>query len=139
MLVVSRHWTIPREELQISYVRSSGPGGQNVNKVASKAVVRWSLSGSASVAAEARSKLLLRLASRLTVDGDLVISSQKFRDAPRNLEDCLAKLGGVLQAALREQKPRRPTRPTAGSRRRRRAEKQQHSTRKQGRRLRPDE
>jgi ribosome-associated protein len=139
MLVVSRHWTIPREELQISFVRSGGPGGQNVNKVASKAVLRWSLAGSTSVAEEVRAKLVLRLASRLTVDGDLLISSQRFRDAPRNLEDCLEKLGGVLKAALREQKPRRPTRPTAGSRRRRRTEKQQHSARKQGRRLSPDE
>jgi ribosome-associated protein len=139
MLVVSRHWTIPREELQISYVRSSGPGGQNVNKVASKAVVRWSLVGSTSVADDVRVKLRQRLASRLTVDGDLVISSQRFRAAPRNLEDCLEKLGGVLKAALREKKPRRQTRPTAGSRRRRRAEKQQHSARKHGRRLPPDD
>jgi ribosome-associated protein len=105
MLVVSRHWTIPREELEISYVRSGGPGGQNVNKVASKAVVRWSLADSTSVPHEIREKLWQRLTSRLTGKGDLVISSQRFRDAPRNLADCLDKLGGVLQAALRDQKP----------------------------------
>ena len=137
MLVVTRHWSIPRDELQISYVRSSGPGGQNVNKVASKAVVRWSLAAS-SVAEDLRTKLAERLARRLTVDGELGLTSQRYRDAPRNLDDCLEKLRLLLQAALYEPKPRRPTRPTAGSRRRRRVEKQHQSARKQERTLRPE-
>jgi ribosome-associated protein len=131
--------TVPLDELQISFVRSSGPGGQNVNKVSSKAVVRWSVAASASLSEEVRARLLSRLASRLTREGELIVASQRFRDAPRNVADALEKLQAVVSAAAARPRPRKPTRPTLGSVRRRREAKQRQAQRKQGRSFRADE
>jgi ribosome-associated protein len=135
-LIVDRHFTIPPQELQISFARSSGPGGQNVNKVNSKVMVRWSPAESASLPDEIRARLLARLASRLTRTGELIVVSQRFRDAGRNTSDALEKLRELLVAALHQPRYRKPSRPTRGSVRRRRESKQRTSQRKQGRQYR---
>src|SRR5882762_8063280 len=117
MLAISPAFQIPDWELQWSFVRSSGPGGQNVNKVASKAVLRWDMAGSPSVPAEVKARLRTLQRRRITGDGELILTSQRFRDQERNRLDCLDKLREmILQAAVRP-KPRRVTRPTRGSRR----------------------
>jgi ribosome-associated protein len=134
MLIVTSQLRIPLREFRFSFARSSGPGGQNVNKVSSKAVLRWSPGESPSLVEPLRGRVLQRLATQLTNEGELVIASQRFRDAPRNAADCLEKLRQLLIAASHQPRPRRPTRPTRGSVRRRLEQKQRRSQRKQSRR-----
>jgi len=131
--------SIPPEEFRISLVRSSGPGGQNVNKVSTKAVLRWAVVSSPSLSDDVRRRFMARYGRRITKAGDLVLASQRFRAAGRNVADCLDKLRAMLAEVSRPRAIRRPTRPTAGARRRRRAEKQSRSARKRDRRYRPDD
>jgi ribosome-associated protein len=134
MLQVNSRIQIPLGEFEISYARSSGPGGQNVNKVNSKATLRWPLVRSASLPEDVRQRFLARHRRRVTSEGDLVLSSQRYRDAHRNAEDCLEKLRGMLLEAARPPRPRKPTRPSRGSVRRRLEEKRRRSLRKGSRR-----
>ncbi|MFN0053732.1 MAG: alternative ribosome rescue aminoacyl-tRNA hydrolase ArfB [Planctomycetales bacterium] len=134
MLIVSPQIQIPDDELHFSYVRSSGPGGQNVNKVASKAVLRWSPVDSPSLPSDVRGRFLTKYASRLTTEGELLVTSQRFRDQQRNTEDCLEKLREMLLAAARKPIARRPSKPTRGSQKRRLEAKRGHSQKKRGRR-----
>src|SRR3954469_16760481 len=100
MIHVNDVIVIPDDELEWSYARSGGPGGQNVNKVSSKAVLRWKAAASAApipVAAWARMKA--RFPSRFTVEGDVVLSSQKYRDQERNRLDCEEKLAEMVRAS----------------------------------------
>jgi ribosome-associated protein len=125
---------IPDDELVFSFARSGGPGGQNVNKVASKAVLRWNLSANTSLPAEVRDRLRQQQANRITAEGELVIQGQRFRDQNRNIEDCRERLRAMVLEALTPPTPRKKTRPTRGSKRRRLTDKRQHSERKQRRR-----
>jgi ribosome-associated protein len=125
---------IPDSELRWSFVRAGGPGGQNVNKVASKAVLRWDLVGSPSVPADIKSRLLTQQRRRITSEGELVLNSQRFRDQERNRQDCLEKLREMVQQAAKRPTPRRPTKPTRGSRFARLREKHHRATIKATRR-----
>ncbi|MCZ6596104.1 MAG: alternative ribosome rescue aminoacyl-tRNA hydrolase ArfB [Planctomycetota bacterium] len=107
------------EELSVSYARSGGPGGQNVNKVETKVILRFSIRASASLGETRRARLLERLASRLTGSGELLVQASRYRERARNLADARERLAAVLREALQVQPPRRATRPTAGSKRRR--------------------
>jgi ribosome-associated protein len=134
MLIISPKLQIPLREFDFTFTRSSGPGGQNVNKVSSKASLRWSLLRSPSLPEPVRQRLLEKLASRLTTAGELLITSQRFRDAGRNVADCLEKLRTLVVEAARPVRPRRPTRPTRGSVQRRLQTKQRRSQTKRQRR-----
>src|SRR5437667_1855775 len=90
---------IPDDEFTWSFVRSGGPGGQNVNKVASKAVLRWDLAASPSLPDDVKSRLRSQQRRRITSEGELVLSSQRFRDQERNRQDCLDKLREMVLAA----------------------------------------
>lgn len=125
---------IPAAEISLSYAASGGPGGQNVNKVASKAVLRWSPVTSAALTDADRAYVLSRLRARLTSDGELVLSSDRNRDQPRNVEDVLDRLKDVLRAALHREAPRKKSRPTRGSKERRLTSKRIRSDVKKGRR-----
>jgi len=114
-LVVNSRLRIPIEELQVRSARSSGPGGQNVNKVNSKITVRWSVRTSPSLPDDMRAALLERLGKRLTGKGDLLTTSQRFRDASRNLADCLERLRRLVAQAASPRKVRKSTRPTRAS------------------------
>jgi ribosome-associated protein len=138
-LVVTPTLRIPKTEFSITFVRSSGPGGQNVNKVSSKAVLRWPIRSSATLPETVRTRLLAKHRRQLTSEGDLLVTSQRYRDASRNLDDCLGKLRKMIQEAARLVKARRRTRPTQASIRRRLKRKHQLSRRKQGRRLNSDD
>jgi len=136
-LVISAHWKIPREEFRFRFARSGGPGGQNVNKVSSKAILRWNVRHSPSLSADRRAALEARCRRRLTAEGDLLISSQRFRDAGRNAADCLAKLRRILLAIAAPPKPRKATRPTRASAQRRLDRKRRRALKKRSRREEP--
>jgi ribosome-associated protein len=127
-------YRVPAAELRFTFVRSSGPGGQNVNKVNSKAVLHWNVAATTSLPAEVKQRFLSRYARRISSEGMLVLASQRFRDQARNEADCVVRLEEMIAAVAKAPKPRRPTQPTAGSRRRRLEEKRAQSARKQLRR-----
>ena len=134
MLVVNSRIRIPQSEFQWTYVRSSGPGGQNVNKVNSKAVLRWSVVHSKALPADVRQRFLVRYSSRITAEGDFLVASQRYRDQGRNVADALEKLGALLAAVAAPPKKRKATKPTRASARRRVETKQARSRTKMMRR-----
>ncbi len=114
-LPVSDRLVIPARELRVSFARSGGPGGQNVNKVETKAELRWNLGQSEAVSDADRAWLLKRLASRLTGEGDLLVTSSRTRDQSRNRDDARRKMAETLRKALERPKRRKKTRPSAGA------------------------
>lgn len=135
MLVINTAFKIPTSELQFSFTRSSGPGGQNVNKVNSKAVLRWSVLECRNISEEMRSILLLRLAPRLTRMGEIIVSSDRYRDQIRNREDCLEKLRRCLLTALEKPKQRKKSKASLASRHKLREGKRRQSEKKRQRTL----
>ena len=125
---------IPLAEIQLSYVRAGGPGGQNVNKVASKAVLRFNLRDSTSIPDPARQRALTRLASRLTRSGELVLACAIHRDQSRNRAAVLERLRTVLAGAMRARRARKRTRPSPAVVERRLAAKRARGERKRERR-----
>ncbi len=125
---------IPLADLAVAAARSSGPGGQNVNKVASKIELRFNLPGTRALDEATKDRLRAQAGSRLDADGWLLVTSQLTRDQSRNLEDARDKLRVLILRALIRPTPRRPTRPTLASKQRRVADKRQRSTTKQLRR-----
>lgn len=134
MLIINDRIAIPLEEFQFDFARSGGPGGQNVNKVASKAILRWNPAASPSLPAPVKARLMTAIANKLTVEGELVITSQLTRDQGRNVDDCLEKVRVLVQAAVVPPKVRRPTKPTYGSQVRRLEDKAKRSAAKRQRR-----
>src|SRR5262245_36687922 len=134
MVFITPTLQIPDDEFTWSFARSSGPGGQNVNKVASKAVLRWNLAVSNALPADVKNRLAEQQKRFFTQDGELIITSQLTRDQDRNREDCLAKLRAIISQALVVPKPRKKTKPSRGSKRRRLENKKRRSDVKQNRR-----
>jgi ribosome-associated protein len=133
-LEVAPDVVIDLDEITLTYVASSGPGGQNVNKVASKAVLRFDLAGSRSLPAELRARAARRLAARLTRGGEIVLTSSRHRDQPRNREAVLTRLRDLLAEAIRPPHVRKRTRPSRTAVQRRLDEKRRRSERKRERR-----
>ena len=134
-IVVTPRLTIPAGELSMSFARSGGPGGQNVNKVSSKVELRWNPVTSTALTTDDRALLLERLRNRLTNDGTLIVTSTLTRDQLKNRDDAAGKLALILRAALHRDKPRRETKPTRASKRRRVANKRHRAEIKRGRRV----
>lgn len=126
--------SIARRELRFSFVRSSGPGGQNVNKVASKAVLRWSINSSPSIPDQVRTRLQSLFGRRISDHGELVLTSQRYRDQARNIEDCLEKLRVMVLTAATIPKKRKRTRVPKAAKEARLRQKRATSDRKVGRR-----
>lgn len=133
-VVVSRTVAIPLAEFEIEYVRSGGPGGQNVNKVSSKARLRWPVASSPSLPDAVKERFLSQYKSRLTNEGDLIIAGQRFRDQKKNYDDCLNRLREMVREVLVPPRPRKATKPTRASQRRRVETKKQRSDTKRLRR-----
>lgn len=133
-LRVNSRLQIPLSEFEFTFARSSGPGGQNVNKVNSKALLRWPVRASAALPEAVRGRFLQAFGNRVTSEGDLLISSQRYRDQGRNVEDCLEKLRVMLAQAAAPPARRKRTKPSRGSIERRLQTKRLRSEKKQGRR-----
>ena len=134
MLEAGPRISIPLDEFEFSYARSSGPGGQNVNKVNSKVTLRWNLTA-ATLPEDIMKRFRLKWHNRITTEDELVIDSQRFRDQPRNREDCLEKLRQMILEVATPPTRRRKTRPTKGSKERRLKEKRSTSEKKSRRQI----
>jgi ribosome-associated protein len=132
-LVISNSVRIPLSEFQFTASRSSGPGGQNVNKVNSRIQLRWNPTASPSIAPDVAERFVKLAGKRMTKDGDILITGQEHRDAPKNKADCLDRLAELLRAALVKPRIRKVTKPSRGSKERRLKEKRFRSETKQGR------
>ncbi len=133
-LFINARLTIPSSEIEILTARSSGPGGQNVNKVNSKVTLRWSPARCTGLSDPWRKRLVALYGNRINRNGQLVLHSEKYRDQPRNLNDVRQKLAAMLRETQSAPKKRRPTKPSKGSQRRRLENKAKQSAKKQGRR-----
>jgi ribosome-associated protein len=133
MLEINARLRIPDDQFQWSFARSGGPGGQNVNKVASKAELRWNVAGTPSLPDDVKNRLMAHARKRITSAGELVLTSQRYRDQGRNRADCLEKLRALILRAATPPRPRKPTRPTRASRLNRLHAKKHRSATKQAR------
>ncbi len=118
---------IPFSELNFTYARSRGPGGQNVNRTNSAAILHWNLVGTQVFSEEVKARLLTKLASQLTEKGDLVIRSDVHRDQDQNRSECISRLYALLRKALFVPKKRVATKPTRSSVRKRLDSKRKES------------
>lgn len=134
MIQVTPEIALDENEIQESFVRSPGPGGQNVNKVSTAVQIRIDLAHSASLPEEVRTRLARMAGKRLTSDGWLVIESHRFRSQELNRQDALDKLIEMVRLAAHKPKTRRPTRPTRASQARRLESKRRRSLTKRQRR-----
>lgn len=130
-MLVSGRYFIPESELLWEFVAASGPGGQNVNKVATAVRLRLQIVDSVWFPPDIRERLIGRLGGKLNAAGEVAVTAQDFRTQLRNRCEAAEKLTRLLEAALVVPKVRRPTRPTAGSVKRRLQSKKRQSVLKQ--------
>ena len=138
-LYVHSSLTIPDSELTVTTSRSSGPGGQNVNKVNSKVTLRWSPQECQAIHPSWRDRFIHRFSNRINNEGELVLHSDRHRDQPSNLADVRYRLIEMLLECRTPPQKRKRTRPTLGSKRRRLQAKKQRSEKKQRRSARFDD
>lgn len=129
-LVVNNQITIPRDELQFTFARSSGPGGQNVNKVNTKAVLHWSIYQSQSLPGAVRDRFARRFATRISDAGQVVIQSDTHRTQARNVSECLDRLRAMLLSVARPPTPRKKTKPSRAAKEKRLRRKHHRSSTK---------
>jgi ribosome-associated protein len=133
MIPIDDTFAIPDEEVSFATSRSGGPGGQNVNKLETRVTLRFDLAGSPSLSEEQKARLRERLATRITRDGVLQVSSQKHRSQGANRDAAVERFAELLRENLREEPPRKKTRPSRAAKARRLDEKRRQSQRKRDR------
>ena len=133
MLRISEKIAIPDDELKEEFFQSSGPGGQNVNKVATAVRLRFNVWQTRSLPEGVRLRLLSKVGPRLTNEGELNIEAQRYRTQQQNREDAAERLANLIKGVLTPPKTRRPTRPTKASVKRRIDSKKKHGTIKKSR------
>ena len=133
MIPIADDLSIPDEEISFVTSRSGGPGGQNVNKLETRVALRFDLAGSAVLSEEQKARLRERLATRISKDGVLQVTSQRHRTQAANREAAVERFAELLRENLREELPRRKTRPSRAAKARRLEEKRRQSHRKRER------
>jgi ribosome-associated protein len=123
MIAVNDHILIDEGEIEERFVRASGPGGQNVNKLSTAVQIRFDAMASPSLDAATKTRLRRRAGRRMTAEGVIVILAQRFRTQEANRRDARSRLAALIKAAAVAPKPRRPTRPTLGARKQRMEDK----------------
>ena len=131
MLQITDTLQIPIRELRFSFARSSGPGGQNVNKVNTKATLRWRVAANRSLPPSVLERFRRAYPNRINSEGELVLHSQRYRDQARNISDCMEKLRALVAAVALPPNVRKKTKPTRGSVARRRKNKESNARKKQ--------
>lgn len=134
LIPINRHLFLDDSEIEESFTRASGPGGQNVNKVSSAVQIRFDLSGSRSIPKDVRERLARLAGRRLTRDGVIVIIAQRYRTQERNRRDALDRLIALVRRAADAPTPRRPTKPSRAAKERRLEAKARRAALKESRR-----
>ncbi len=130
MITITAHISLHEDELQFSFIRASGPGGQNVNKVATAAQLRFDVAHSPNLSDEVRQRLILLAGNKMTNEGELIIKATRHRTQERNKQDAIAQLKSLIISATVRPKKRRKTRPTRSSVKKRLDSKKLHSRKK---------
>lgn len=137
MIRVNAQIELDEREIQEDFVRASGPGGQNVNKVSTAVQLRFDVAHSPSLPEAVRARLIALAGRRITQDGVLIIEAERYRSQRRNRDDALERLIELIREACEVDKPRRPTRPTLASKKRRLDSKQRRGETKKLRTVKP--